>query len=191
MLVLQATSLGAFMSVCAMIVMAILFLSETAAFMGSRIATSITLDENTDPQIRLNFNITLLDLNCDYVAVDVWDALGTNKQNVTKNVDKWQIDEGGVRRIFSGRNRETRALLNEEHTKTVEQMHAEEGVHVVDLDKENFQAFLDDNEMAFIDMFAPWYVVFSSSIQQSIFRSACLRWSHSCDVLMEMDFFLI
>jgi len=146
------------MSLCAMIVMGVLFLSETLAFASSRIATSITIDENTSPQIRLNFNITLLDLQCDYVSVDVWDALGTNRQNVTKNVDKWQLDETGTRRVFSGRNREARQLAHEEHDQTLEEMQEEEGVHAVDLTRDNFKQFLTDNEMAFIDMFAPWYV---------------------------------
>lgn len=146
------------MSLCALFVMGVLFLSETIAFASSRIATSITIDENTSPQIRLNFNITLLDLHCDYVSVDVWDALGTNRQNVTKNVDKWQLDETGARRVFSGRNREMRELVHEEHDKSLDAMHAEEGVNAVDLTKDNFADFLKENEMAFIDMFAPWYV---------------------------------
>lgn len=141
-----------------MLVMGVLFLSETIAFASTRIATSITIDENTSPQIRLNFNITLLDLHCDYVSVDVWDALGTNRQNVTKNVDKWQLDDQGMRRVFSGRNREMRELTHEEHDKSLEEMHAEEGENAVSLTKENFDDFLKQNEMAFIDMFAPWYV---------------------------------
>lgn len=146
------------MSVCAMGVMAILFLSETIAFASTKIVTSITVDENTEPQIRLNFNITMLDLHCDYVSVDVWDALGTNRQNVTKNVDKWQIDEQGQRRIFSGRNREARDLIHDEHDQTLEEMHAEEGVHAIDLTEANFDDFMKENEMAFVDLFAPWCV---------------------------------
>lgn len=145
------------MSICAMVVMAVLFLSETAAFASTKIATSISLDENEEAQIRLNFNITLLDLHCDFVSVDVWDALGTNRQNVTKNVDKWQLDEAGTRRIFSGRNREQRELRHEEHDKTLEQLHEEgDGAHAVVLTKENFADFLKEHEMAFVDMFAPW-----------------------------------
>jgi len=144
------------MSLCALLVMGVLFLSETLAFARTRLATSITIDENTSPQIRLNFNITLLDLHCDYVSVDVWDALGTNRQNVTKNVDKWQLDETGARRVFSGRNREMRELVHEEHDMTLEEMHEEEGVHAVELNKNNFQEFLQEHDMAFIDMFAPW-----------------------------------
>merc|ERR1719183_2656629 len=135
----EATFLGAVMSICALSVMGILFLSETWAFARTMIATSISLDENTEPQIRLNFNITLLDLHCDYVSVDVWDSLGTNLQNVTKNVDKWQLDDEGQRRIFSGRNRDVKEVEHEEHDMTLEQMHEEEGEHAEQLTGEDCQ----------------------------------------------------
>ena len=146
------------MSVVALSIMGILFFSETAAFARTKIVTSITLDENTQPQLRLNFNITMLDIHCDYVSVDVWDALGTNRQNVTKNVEKWQLSEDGGTRLFSGRNREQREVRHEEHDRTLEEMHDEDGVHAQDLKKDNFKPWLEQNEMAFIDMHAPWCV---------------------------------
>ena len=151
------------MSLCAIFVMTILFLSETWAFARTSLATSIGIDENDQPQIRLNFNITLLDLHCDYVSVDVWDALGTNKQNVTRNVDKWQLDEEGTRRIFSGRNRDVRQVQHEEHDMTLEEMHEHNDgeSYVYDLRKDNFKEFLEEHEMAFIEMYAPWYVELS------------------------------
>lgn len=154
----EATTLGAFMSICAMTVMALLFSAETLAFARSRIITEIALDDNTDPQIQLNFNVTLYDLHCDYVSVDVWDVLGTNKQNVTKNIEKWQVDADGRRKTFSGRNRETRLLKHEEHEETLEELH-EDGVHAIALDsEEHFKEFLEDHEMAFVNFFAPWCV---------------------------------
>ena len=145
------------MSICAIGIMTILFFSETIAFARTRIATSISLDENTAPQIRLNFNITMLDLHCDYVSVDVWDALGTNRQNVTKNVEKWQISDNGER-MYSGRNREQRQVTHEEHDRTLEEMHEEDGVHAIDLTEDTFEEFLEDNDMAFVDLYAPWCV---------------------------------
>jgi len=154
----EATTLGAAMSMAALGIMAILFFSETAAFARTKIVTSITLDENTQPQLRLNFNITMADVHCDYVSVDVWDALGTNRQNVTKNVEKWQLSEDGTTRLFSGRNREQRAVRDEEHDRTLEEMHEEDGVHAFDLKKDNFKGWIEENPMAFIDMFAPWCV---------------------------------
>jgi len=153
----EATSLGAFMSVAAISVMAILFFSETLAFARTIMGTSIALDENDQPQIRLNFNITLMDLHCDFVSVDVWDTLGTNRQNVTKNIEKWQLDESGQRRIFSGRNREQREVTHEEHEETLEELH-EDGEQAVELTPDTFQEFLDSHEMAFIDMYAPWCI---------------------------------
>lgn len=146
------------MSLCAIGVMAILFFSETLAFVNTRISTAIALDENSQPQLRLNFNITMLDVHCDYVSVDVWDALGTNRQNVTKNVEKWQLDSSGQRRIFSGRNRETREVEHDTHDMSLEEIKNQDGQHVTDLTDDNFETFVKDHEMAFIDFFAPWCV---------------------------------
>jgi len=153
----EATSLGALMSICAISVMGILFLSETLAFARTTMRTAIALDENDQPQIRLNFNITLMDLHCDYVSVDVWDTLGTNRQNVTKNIEKWQLDESGQRRIFSGRNRDQREVVHEEHEETLEELH-EDGAQAVELTPDSFKPFLMSHEMAFIDMYAPWCI---------------------------------
>jgi len=100
----------------------------------------------------------MMDLHCDYVSVDVWDALGTNRQNVTKNVEKWQLDEEGRRRIFSGRNRDMREVKHDEHDETVEEMHEAEGEHAFELTEENFDAWIKDHEMAFVDLYAPWCV---------------------------------
>eukprot|EP00523_Entomoneis_sp_CCMP467_P002725 CAMPEP_0168755696 /NCGR_PEP_ID=MMETSP0724-20121128/20209_1 /TAXON_ID=265536 /ORGANISM="Amphiprora sp., Strain CCMP467" /LENGTH=422 /DNA_ID=CAMNT_0008804333 /DNA_START=87 /DNA_END=1356 /DNA_ORIENTATION=+ len=176
------------MSLCAMIIMGVLFLSETWAFASTRIATSIVLDENEEPQIRLNFNITLLDLHCDYVSVDVWDALGTNRQNVTKNVDKWQLDEAGARRIFSGRNREAREVKHEEHENADELQG-----HAVELTKQNFPDFMKEHDMAFVDMFDPGAFGvndshppgkslpkrFKKKREQKIMAFPTLRWYHA------------
>lgn len=152
----EATTLGAAMSLCAMLVMALLFSAETIAFAKTNISTEIALDDNTAQQIQLNFNITLYALQCDYVSVDVWDVLGTNKQNVTKNIEKWQVDANGERKVFSGRNRETREVRHEEHKETLEELH-ENGVHATPIgSRDEFMDFLSHNEMAFVNYFAPW-----------------------------------
>lgn len=73
---------------------------------------------------------------------------------MTKNIEKWQLDESGQRRIFSGRNREQRQVVHEEHEETLEELH-EDGEQAVELDPSNFAQFLEEHEMAFIDMYAP------------------------------------
>ena len=53
-------------------------------------------------QIRINFNITMLDVPCEFATVDILDVLGTNQQNVTKNIEKWNLDQNAQRRMFQG-----------------------------------------------------------------------------------------
>jgi len=151
----EATSLGAIMSLCAMFLMAVLFFAETLAFARTRVATEIAIDNNAEPQIQLNFNISLFAVHCDFISVDVWDVLGTNRQNVTKNVEKWQLDVHGNRRQFSGRNREQREVRHEVHAETLAELH-EDGVHAPNLSPSDFKEFIEDHDMAFINFFAPW-----------------------------------
>mmetsp|Transcript_5866 Transcript_5866/g.8623 ORF Transcript_5866/g.8623 Transcript_5866/m.8623 type:complete len:503 (+) Transcript_5866:153-1661(+) len=154
----ESTILGITMSVIALILMTILFFSETIAFARSSIVTSLIVDESKEVQLRINFNLTFLDLHCDYIVIDVLDALGTNRQNVTKNVEKWQLDSDGQRRIFSGRNREQREVVHEEHAESLSELH-ENGVHAVPiLSIAEFDEFVKVNEMVFIDFFAPWCI---------------------------------
>lgn len=60
--------------------MLILFVVELAAFMRTSINTSVILDTNADVQLRINFNITMLDMSCEFATIDVYDVLGTNTQ---------------------------------------------------------------------------------------------------------------
>ena len=116
------------------------------------------LDTNSDTLLRINFNVTMLDLQCDYAAVDVVDVLGTNSMNVTKNVEKWQLDEHGKRMIFQGRNREQKAISYEEHhPETVEEMMAN-GIHAVPLTEGGFDEYVQSHPYAFINFYAPWCI---------------------------------
>jgi len=153
----EATTLGASMSLCAVLLMALLFCSELLAFLSTDLTTDVSLDVNSANTVRINFNVTFLDLHCDYVSVDVLDSLGTNRQNITKNVEKWQIDEDGIKRQFSGRNRVTREVRHEEHDQTLEEMH-EDGVHVKQLTKADFDEHVSSNDMVFANFFAPWCI---------------------------------
>lgn len=137
--------------------MFILTVSELTAFLTSDIVTDVALDVNEAQQLRLNFNITFQALQCDFLTVDVWDSLGTKRQNITKNVEKWQIDDQGRKRIFSGRNKEVREVVHQDHDKSLEEMH-ENGVHAIALDEKSFENFVQENENAFVSFYAPWCI---------------------------------
>ena len=154
----ETTITGAALSVAACIFMGVLFIVELYAFLSTTVETGVMLDTNSDTLLRINFNVTMLDLQCDYAAVDVVDVLGTNSMNVTKNVEKWQLDEHGKRMIFQGRNREQKAISYEEHhPETVEEMMAN-GIHAQPLTEGGFEEYVQSHPYAFINFYAPWCI---------------------------------
>lgn len=154
-LLVQATMLGAFMSILCITTVIILFFSETYAFLRTTVSTTLDVDETPDKQIRLNFNISMHDLRCSFASVDVWDSLGTNKQNVTANVDKWGIDRRGNKVSFAGRAGMEREIKHDEHDETLEELIAD-GAYAKPLTEENFESFLFAGERQMIDFMAPW-----------------------------------
>ena len=79
---------GTILSTLAVIFMVVLFIFELSAFLTVEYTTAIHMDTNPNSQLRINFNITLLDLSCDYATVDLLDVIGTNRLNVSKNIEK-------------------------------------------------------------------------------------------------------
>lgn len=111
----EATTHGSVLSVCASIFMLVLFIAELWAFLSQQTITNVVIDPNTDSLLRINFNITVMDIPCEFAIIDVVDVLGTRKDNITKNINKWQVDAKGIKRNYEGRNMEQRDLLHDVH----------------------------------------------------------------------------
>ena len=229
------------MSILAILIIVILFVCETWAFLHTKIVSTIDIDPNLDNLVRLNFNVTLYDVQCDFVSVgeyiyvcadllcsagnqqtqnlvshnipstflllilkmcfghyvetkmkqqntiintnslinnisiisDVWDKLGTNLQNVTKDITKWNLDQEGTQKKFHGRNKHERAVVHEEHEETMQDIaDLNDGdLHAVDLSAESLEKFHEDNPIAIVDFFAP---VSSASVRISTYSKVCL-----------------
>merc|ERR1719158_927351 len=83
------------MTVLAGVVCSILFMCELSAFLTAKPRSDVVLDSNQDASMQINFDVTMLDMACDHVTVGVWDAFGTDRMNITKNVRKQRIDHKG------------------------------------------------------------------------------------------------
>lgn len=153
---LEGTRRGSILSTVAVISMATLFFLETKAFLSTSLKTSLALDSNTDPQVRVNFNITMMDLKCDFATIDVVSVLGT-QQNVTQHVQKFPIDQWGVRQRYQLRNRRQNDVQMYDQTieETIEELH-ENGEDALSLDTELLAEALQDNTYVFVDFFANW-----------------------------------
>jgi len=153
---LEGTKKGSFFSVCAVVSMATLFFMETRAFFKTNLQTDLLIDDSTEKKLRVNFNITMLDLSCDYTVVDVVSFLGT-QQNITAHVNKWSLDEDGVKQRFQGRNRKQSDILfhDETVTQTIEELHRD-GEQAEALDANSLEVLKKENKYLFVDYNAPW-----------------------------------
>lgn len=155
---MEGTKSGSALSMLALLVMITLFVLETSAFFRSNILADLALDSNDDPRVRLNFNITMMDLKCEYAVIDVVSVLGT-QQNVSNHVTKWHVDAAGVRRRYQGRNKEQKdmELFDSSVTSSIEELYAN-GEDAISLNPETFEYARNEQEYVFVDFYASWYV---------------------------------
>lgn len=167
----EGSKQGNIISWVAILTILILFYKETSDYLTTRIVPDLMLDsgaqrqggkrfrhDNSDDMIRVDFNITMMDLKCDYVEVDVVSVLGNN-QNMTKYVKKLPIDADGVLNHFAARNvqqNDVRLALSDEMVEqTLEELH-ESGEAAVSLDEASLEFALNENFFVFVDFFASW-----------------------------------
>ena len=157
---LEGTRRGSVLSTVAVFTMVLLFFLETKAFLSSTLQTNLRLDSNPEGQLRVNFNITMLDLHCDYATIDVVSVLGT-QQNVSQHVTRLPLGRDGVKKQMRA---ETSAKAKQLATveqfdgtieETIEELHAD-GVDAVDLDEKSLGVALEENTFVFVDFFASW-----------------------------------
>ena len=81
----EGSKQGSVVSWMAIFTIAFLFYKETADYFSSRLVSNLTLDrrQSKDDMIQVTFNITMMDLRCDHISVDVVSVLG-NHQNARK-----------------------------------------------------------------------------------------------------------
>eukprot|EP00970_Alexandrium_tamarense_P020829 scaffold15730_cov221-Alexandrium_tamarense.AAC.2 len=77
----------------------------------------------------------MMDLKCDYATIDVVSVLGT-QQNVTQHVQKFPIDQYGVRQRMKARNKNQHdvQLFDSTIQETIEELHAD-GEDAISLDE--------------------------------------------------------
>ena len=152
----ETTTHGSILSVCGSIFMLVLFVAELWAFLSMQVSTNVVIDPNTDSLLRINFNITILDMPCEFATIDIKDVLGTRQDNVTKNINKWQVDETGIKSAYGDLNHEQPDLMHDVHHDLAE-LHAN-GVHAVPVDEANFDSWLDQHTFTFVNFYAPWCI---------------------------------
>jgi thiol-disulfide isomerase/thioredoxin len=158
----EGSKQGSLVSWIAIFTMGFLFYKETSDYLTTRLVSNLTLDRRKSSEndmIKVTFNITMLDLRCDHIEVDVVSVLGNN-QNVTKYVSKFPLDAEGVVHAVAARNMrqhdvEEIALHDSSVTKSIEDLH-DSAEQAILLDDKTLGFALRGNDLVFVDFFASW-----------------------------------
>jgi len=171
-----STRLGGGLSLVALCVMGLLFLTEFQQYMSSRLETTLELDDNEEEKLLISFNLSLPRLPCQVASVDVRDVLGTRYDD-TRSVFKHKLDAAGrVGALVGGTvsfapggqklARENyvpgpRQPTNQGRKLAAMAMVEDDGPavntgSVDDLSPEDFEAALGSYDLVMVNFYAPW-----------------------------------
>ena len=171
----EGTIPGSVISMLAALVIGLLLVSEVGSYLTPKFDTRVVIDRSADGEMmRINFNVSFPALSCEFASVDVGDAMGLNRFNLTKTVFKRAIDTklnplGPIQWERGHENRKEPEHADEAATavaiKAVEE-HAERKAAMPNSDKHaeavfelDAKSFEDEKKKAavlLVNFYAPW-----------------------------------
>jgi len=82
----QGTYYGACMTIITWMLMIYLMLNEVWTMFDGDYTTEVRLDESSQEQVDINFDITMLDLPCKFAQLNLWDIFENYRLNVTGGI---------------------------------------------------------------------------------------------------------
>jgi thiol-disulfide isomerase/thioredoxin len=142
---------GGLLSIAGSIFIFFLIISEFSNYLAVRTLSEVQMSANGDAQVKININISLPKLPCQFASLDVKDVIGTNKMNITTNIRKWKLSSHG---------KERNAEMNENQ---IAPKHDDEDKHPEDpvdkaqmLNNNNFKSYIESNDLVLVNFYAPW-----------------------------------
>ncbi|KAL0849130.1 hypothetical protein ABMA28_013479 [Loxostege sticticalis] len=89
------TATGAAITVTGAIVMILLFLSELYTYMSPNISEELFVDTSRGHKLRINFDIVVPRISCDYLVLDAMDSSGEQHLQMDHNIHKRRLDLDG------------------------------------------------------------------------------------------------
>ncbi|PSC73593.1 disulfide-isomerase 5-4 [Micractinium conductrix] len=150
----EATLSGATISIATTFLILFLLGAELSSYMATKTRTDMVVDRSAHGELlRINFNISLPQLSCEFATLDVSDAMGLKRLNLTKTVRKQSINEnlGKV-----GAATEDKKMHDPKYDKDHPGFQYEDVNISTPLSTDNFDAVASQYDVLIVNFFAPW-----------------------------------
>lgn len=151
----HGTSHGGVLSLLAIVLIAVVFLLELSSYLAGEVETAVILDTNRQDTLQINFRITVMQLPCEYASVDVWDYLGNNRLDLSRDIHKTMVTGQFGEKILGAFSD------GSEHSSGYNAVEAKAEIGRDEselLTRANFDEETGKNAWSFIDFYAPWCI---------------------------------
>lgn len=149
----RATRTGASLSFFGVFCLSTLFIFEFNSYLTTNVATEVVMDTSEDRYLRVNFNISLPRVPCQFASVDVQDVLKTRKHNITANIQKWRIDFEAGRRLEQVADKPAAPVYGKAVAVKGDERHSQELTG-----HDDFEVFVKGHDVALVNFYAPWCI---------------------------------
>jgi thiol-disulfide isomerase/thioredoxin len=147
---------GSFFTIFSFVLMFFLMYSHWQSYQYAGTRQYIEMDSHQEDLLRLNFNISLLNIPCQHASVDMADHMGQQFVNITRHVRHFRL----VTSKTNGNTiRSDEIIMKEENFpiwgSVSRQTHA--GIHYsMPLTTKNFDDFMQKYELVLVNYYTPW-----------------------------------
>mmetsp|Transcript_42217 Transcript_42217/g.164907 ORF Transcript_42217/g.164907 Transcript_42217/m.164907 type:complete len:394 (-) Transcript_42217:394-1575(-) len=148
------TASGGVLSILVLLIVPMLIFFETLTFLSGEIQTDIVIDPNSEENLRINFNVTMLRLPCQFTEIDVFNFFGSKRRDIEKEIQKVVVT-GQMGEKFLHYHYEVPRPAVDNPARAAKTL-VPPGFQVKSLNKDNFNETLQKDKFAFVNFHAEW-----------------------------------
>jgi len=150
----EGSAAGGMLTAVAIVLLFVLTIAELRSLAQIHDETELVVDRSEDGAFRINLNLTVLGLSCEFLSVDLKNALGSDREDLNdETLHKYATDDKS-----SWVGSATKKLPPQIHTYEISpgaKDHYGNERHAIELDKKSFEEALNDYEVLLVDFHSP------------------------------------
>ena len=149
----EGSAVGGVVSVVAVVVLVVIAAFELHALAQVRRETEIVVDRGDNEWFRINLNISLPGMSCEFASVNLRNSLGVRRDDISDNtLHKFQMDRGNT---YGGSATKVEAPVVEHTYGGTNKDHYGNQRHALELSPATFETALQDYEVLLVNFHSP------------------------------------